>query len=168
MTSFLDNNSNILTCASYAAGMACGATVGYTLGASGDLLKNALITTSCGIAKAAAHVIFDNPLTKQLILTHNEHVTLIGHGLPAEIEQKVLEKDALHKKMNIFHILKKASLGFSHGIALGTGGASETLIGGLVSGGIIYAVGFYAEVLPVLALNKPLRMKFDESGKQIL
>ena len=164
MTTFLNNNSNVLARASYAAGIACGATVGYTLSASGDLLNNVLITTSCGVARAASHVIFHNPLTKQLVINNNERATANNEQ---KVLEKVLEQGALLKKMNILHMLYKASLGFSHGIALGTVGASEILTGTL-NGALVYTLGFYAEVLPALALNKQPHIElFDERGKQI-
>ena len=160
MTSLIKNSLDSLSHASLVAGVACGAMVGYTLSASGDLLNNTLIAASCGISRAAQGIIFDNPLNDRILIKVAEQSAKYD-------EQKALELEALSTSGKISAVLYKANLGFGLGIALGTGGGAASLLSGILSGALVHAVGFFSEVLPVVALVKPRVMNFDENGHLI-
>lgn len=79
-----------------------------------------------------------------------------------------MEVNGLLKKLTISDALYRANLGFGFGIALGTMGSASSLASGILSGGLVHTMGFFAEVLPVLSCRKTVHMQFDETtGKQI-
>jgi len=161
MTLSVENNSGSLNYASLATGVACGAVVGYTISATGDLLTNALIATSCGISRAAYNIFFEKPLTKQYVTKYNKLLLETD-------KQKASEVNALLTKMNILNIFYRANLGFGFGLALGTGGSASSLVPAILSGILIHAAGFLAEALPTAILSEPINLKFDENGNQII
>lgn len=147
-----------LSNASLAAGIAWGTIVGYTLNcSSGDLLNNALITTSCGVSRAAGKVIFQDPLTHQI---------MCGVNLTDDA-QTASEMNDLAEKHKIFHALYQVNLGFGLGVALGSSTSETSLLTGALNGFLIYTAGFCAEIIPVLAFSKPLQVIFDENGHRI-
>jgi len=148
---------SLLSKVSLATGIVCGTVVGYTLNPGDEFLNNTLIATSCGVTRAACKIILDDPIQEQLMsdinATHNA--------------QRVVEINDLLKRRNISHIFYQGNLGFGLGIALGTGVSATSLLKGFFSGVLVHAVGFCAEILPVLAFAKPLKFEFDVQGNQI-
>ena len=153
--------SNILYKASYITGMACGTAIGYTLGSSGDLLTSALLTTSCGVAGAAFNIIVDHPLREQSLASSHEYS--IARPEQKNAAQAKMEK--IQRKEAAFGMLNCARLGFSHGVALGTGGAEGTLLSGLLYGGSVFALGWYTEMIPTYLKKPRTSIAFDENGK---
>jgi hypothetical protein len=130
---------------------------GYTLNPGG--LNNALIATmSCGVTRAACKIILDDPMTERLISYINA----------THSAQRIVEINDLLKRRKISHIFYQGNLGFGLGIALGTGVSATSLLTGFFSGVLVHAVGFFAEILPVLAFAKPLQFEFDEQGNRII
>lgn len=157
MTTFINNNFDVLAKASYAAGMACGVTVGC----SGEFLNNALLTVSSGVARAASTMGFYNPLTRECLFSISEHAH-VGDEQKEAIQRKI---ELIKAKMNASHILWSAGFGFSHGIALGGAGASPSLLWGAIHGASLFALGGYAELIPLYALSKPLSLNFNRDGE---
>ncbi len=162
-------NHNMMSYAPHAAAFACGAVVGYTFAATGDLLSPALIATGCGVARAASNIIYSDPFTKQLLLTINVNAIAQGGTKDPNVETCIRELDLQRKKMEIVNGLYKMSWAFSVGITLGTGtGISGTsLLSGFFSGALIKITNILSEVLPSTAMRES-SLQFDRNtGKQI-
>ncbi|MBA3237332.1 MAG: hypothetical protein H0T62_03155 [Parachlamydiaceae bacterium] len=150
-------NDNILSKVSLATGIVCGTVLGYTLNPGGEFLNNALIATSCGVTRAACKIILDDPIIEQLMSDVNA----------AHNAQRIVEINGLLKRKKIYHLFYQGNLGFGIGIAIGNGVTAASLLTGFFSGVLVHAVGFYAEMLPVLAFAKPLKFEYDVQGHLI-
>jgi hypothetical protein len=153
--------SNALYKASYIAGIACGTSIGYTLGLSGNQLTTALLTTSSAVAGAAYNIIIDHPLREQSLVALNEYC--IADPQQKDAAQATMEK--IQRKAAAFDMLNCARLGLSHGMALGTGGAEDTLLSGLLYGGSVFVLGWYTEMIPTCLKKPRTSITFDETGK---
>lgn len=162
----LDHN-NIMKYAPHAVAFACGAVVGYTLNTSGNLLSTVLINTGCGVSRVASTIIYNDPFFKQEILTHNATILAQGDIKSPKVANFIKEKNLQKEKVEFVNGLYKVSWAFSIGMTVGTGTSETSFLSGVLSGGLIHAVGCWSEVLPAIALTERV-MKFDEkTGKQI-
>jgi hypothetical protein len=50
-------------------------------------------------------------------------------------------------------------------MALGTGGAEDTLLSGLLYGGSVFVLGWYMEMIPTCLKKPRTYISFDENGK---
>jgi len=159
------NIRNVFNYAPYAAVFACGTAVGYTLNATGNPISNALITTGCGISRAISVKMFHHPHQKHMIL--GLAMAANAQGDTKALETHIAEGDLLGKNAEIANVFYKASWAFSMGIVFGTATSGESVLSGLLNGGLIHTVGLFSEVLPVIATRES-KMQFDETtGKQI-
>lgn len=157
---FSNINSDSL---SFAAGVASGTVIGYSLNTTGNLLISAIITTSCGVSRVALKNFVINPLWENVVTKGVKHDADIR--LNAEYdEQAALEIRGIWAKRDIAYMFYSANCGFQAGISLGTGVSATSLFSSILSAVLVNSLGVCVELLA----SKSVILRFDENGNRII
>ena len=122
-----------------AAGIACGALVGYS---STNLLDSACLATACGAVRAISTLLFDYPRS-------DRHIANMIAFANTRDPQRAQEIKILEKECQVAKRMYSANLGFCIGMTLGTCVAAPSLLSGIVRGFCMHSAGILSECLPV-------------------
>lgn len=140
---------------------AFGATIGTVAGILNDPSVSAAVSISCGLARTAFNILVLDPYSKESLVLFNRIKAATNEDQKDDRLKRL--DNSLIKTGALFSIQDMTSIGFNHGLALGTVLSSD-----LLSGSVVLAAGFFAEIGSNFAFAKPLHLEFNENGEQIL
>ncbi|MBS0655161.1 MAG: hypothetical protein JSR46_05250 [Verrucomicrobia bacterium] len=131
--------ASLITHIPLAAGVVCGVMASYG-SLSGAFAKNALLTSSLGVLRAAQGILIDKPLIEHSVMQHRTALT-------------------------ISKAVYNVNLGFGIGLGIGIIGADPLLLYGILKGSLTQIAGFYAEGFLMVAFGRKV-VHFDENDNR--